>query len=66
MPSTVIKNYFYNPEREILRIIYVSGAVYDYFDVPLEIFDQFRTSFSKGVFLNKKIKPFYGCEKVSI
>lgn len=66
MPSTVIKTYSYNPEREILRIVYVSGAVYDYYDVPLEVYEEFRTAFSKGIFLNQKIKPFYAFEKKSL
>lgn len=59
MPSSVIRKYFYKPELEILRIIYVSGAVYDYLDVPQEVFDEFRAAFSKGTYLNKKIKPFF-------
>lgn len=65
MPSSVIRKYYYKPELEILRIIYVSGAVYDYLDVPQEVFDEFRAAFSKGTYLNKKIKPFFKYEKVS-
>lgn len=63
MPSSVIRKYFYKPELEILRIIYVSGAVYDYLDVPQEVFDEFRAAFSKGTYLNKIIKPKYRYEK---
>lgn len=64
MPSSVIRKYYYKPELEILRIIYVSGAVYDYLEVPQEVFDEFRAAFSKGTYLNKKIKPFFKYEKV--
>ncbi|MBD8018454.1 KTSC domain-containing protein [Kaistella pullorum] len=63
MPSSVIRKYFYKPELEILRIIYVSGAVYDYLDVPQEVFEEFRAAFSKGTYLNKIIKPKYRYEK---
>ncbi|MBW8362694.1 MAG: KTSC domain-containing protein [Kaistella sp.] len=63
MPSTVIKKYFYHPEQEILTIIYVSGSVYDYFEVPQVVFDEFRAAYSKGVFLHKNIKPFYRYQK---
>ena len=63
MPSSVIRKYYYKPELEILRIIYVSGAVYDYLDVPQEVFDEFRAAFSKGTYLNKIIKPKYRYEK---
>lgn len=64
MPSSVIRKYYYKSEVEILRIIYVSGAVYDYMEVPQEVFDEFRAAFSKGTYLNKKIKPFFKYEKV--
>lgn len=64
MPSSVIRKYFYKPELQILTIIYVSGAVYDYMDVPQEVFDDFRAAFSKGTYLNKNIKPFFKYEKV--
>lgn len=64
MPSSVIRKYYYKPELEILRIIYVSGAVYDYLDVPQEIFDDFRAAFSKGTYLNKNIKPNFRYVKV--
>ena len=63
MPSSVIKKYSYKPEQQILTIVYVSGAVYDYLDVPQEIFDDFRAAFSKGTFLNKEIKPNFKYEK---
>ena len=49
----------------MLTIVYVSGAVYNYLDVPQEVFDDFRAAFSKGTYLNKKIKPFFKYEKVS-
>ncbi|ROI10452.1 KTSC domain-containing protein [Chryseobacterium sp. H3056] len=63
MPSSVIKKYFYKPELKILTIVYVSGAVYDYLDVPQEVFDDFRAAFSKGIYLNKNIKPNFRYEK---
>lgn len=59
MPSTVIDRYYYKPELEILTIIYISGAVYDYLNVPQNVFDNFRAAYSKGIFLNKNIKPFF-------
>ncbi|MDR6405722.1 MULTISPECIES: KTSC domain-containing protein [Chryseobacterium] len=64
MPSSVVNNYIYFPETEILRIIYQSGAVYDYLRVPTEIFDRFRTAQSKGRFLNYVIKPKFKYKKV--
>ena len=63
MPSSVIRKYLYKPELQILTIVYVSGAVYDYLDVPQQVFDDFRAAFSKGTYLNKNIKPNFRYEK---
>ena len=59
MPSTVIKKYHYNEEASELTIVYVSGAIYKYLQVPPEVYTAFREAFSKGSFLNRKIKPCY-------
>jgi hypothetical protein len=64
MPSSVVNNYKYFPETEILRIIYQSGAVYDYLKVPQEVFDRFKTVQSKGRFLNYVIKPKFKYKKI--
>ncbi|MCT2407272.1 KTSC domain-containing protein [Chryseobacterium antibioticum] len=65
MPSSVVYSYIYFPETEILRIIYQSGAVYDYLKVPLSISEKFREARSKGQFLNNVIKRRYRFIKVS-
>lgn len=36
-----------------------SGAIYSYFDVSPEVFEQFMNSSSKGRFFNSEIKPVY-------
>lgn len=63
MPSSVISKYYYKPELRILTIVYISGAVYDYLDVPQEVFDEFRSAYSKGVYLNAEIKQRFGFNK---
>ncbi|WP_080776600.1 KTSC domain-containing protein [Chryseobacterium phocaeense] len=65
MPSSVVNSYIYFPETEILRIIYQSGAVYDYLNVPLSISEKFREARSKGRFLNSVIKRRFNFIKVS-
>lgn len=64
MPSSVVNHYFYFPKTEILRIIYQSGAIYDYYTVPAEIFEKFKAAKSKGQFLNYVIKPKFKFKKV--
>ncbi|MCQ9634992.1 KTSC domain-containing protein [Chryseobacterium sp. WG14] len=65
MPSSVVNSFIYFPETEILRIIYQSGAVYDYLNVPSDIVEKFRKAKSKGIFLNKIIKPGFKYSRIS-
>ena len=46
------------------RVAFVSGAVYDYFDVPPEVADAFAAARSKGEFFGKVVRPFFEFEKV--
>lgn len=64
MPSSVVAAMKYDEASHTLRIIYVSGMVYDYRDVPPEVYESMRKSGSKGYFLNKYIKGRYNFEKV--
>jgi hypothetical protein len=65
MPSSVVASMKYMPERLTLRIIYVSGMIYDYQNVPPEVYAEMRASGSKGKFLNERIKGHYRFVKVS-
>ncbi len=64
MPSTVISSYKYDPENQILQIRFVSGILYNYKDVPEELYEAMKKAFSKGVFFNEHIKDKYEFEKV--
>jgi len=64
MPSSVVKDYRYFPETEILRIVYQSGSVYDYQRVPSEIVEKFKEARSKGQFLNAVIKQRFRFRKI--
>ncbi len=65
MPSSVIQSYNYDAEREVLKIHFRSGSIYSYQDVPLTEFEAFKTSFSKGQYLNNVIKAKYRFEKLN-
>jgi hypothetical protein len=64
MPSTVVSNMKYDPIHALLRITFVSGMVYEYKDVPEQVFNSLKTSGSKGTFLNRHIKGHYPYEKI--
>lgn len=65
MPSTVIKNIIYDVASSTLRIVFVSGMVYDYKEVPEIVYQSLKTSGSKGTYLNKHIKNNYRFEKIN-
>ena len=64
MPSSVVADMEYNKEKSSLRITYTSGAVYDYIDVPPEVFNEMKIAGSKGTFLNYMIKGKYRYKKI--
>ena len=64
MPSSVIKTYHYDPETKELKIIFVSGLIYKYREVPEEIFLRMKAYTSKGAFLNKFIKRNFVFERI--
>ena len=64
MPSTVISDFSYDPATSILRVVFQSGNIYDYANVPQEVYNEMKSSFSKGSFLNQHVKGNYSCTKV--
>ena len=64
MPSSVIKTYHYDPETKELKIVFVSGLIYKYREVPEEIFLSMKAYTSKGAFLNKFIKRNFVFERI--
>lgn len=65
MPSSVIAKMIYDSSTALLTIIYVSGAVYAYENVPGEIYNAMKSAMSKGTFLNRNIKGKYPFKKIS-
>ena len=49
----------------ILRIVFTSGAIFDYYNVEKEDYKRFLDAKSKGQFFHKFIKNVYSYEKVS-
>lgn len=64
MPSSVVAAIRYDDSTSTLRVVYVSGSVYDYKQVPAKVYQEMKTASSKGEFLNKHIKPKYLFEKI--
>ncbi|WP_212002482.1 KTSC domain-containing protein [Chitinophaga sp. HK235] len=56
MPSSVIRAYYYDGLHAVLRIVFMSGAIYDYEAVPEAIYRAMKNASSKGTYFNKAIK----------
>lgn len=63
--STSIQSIGYEPETSTLEIEFQSGEVYDYFDVPLQIYADFMKSDSHGQFFLRNIRDQYAYRKVT-
>lgn len=59
MPSSVISRFFYDETARRLRIIFVSGDVYEYEHVPPGVVEAFRAAPSKGRFFGPNIRDRY-------
>ena len=59
MPSTVIRRFDYDPEREELDVLFTTGRRYRYHRVPPAAVDAFRAAFSKGRHFNAHIRDAY-------
>ncbi|MBG6235615.1 hypothetical protein IWX76_002183 [Pedobacter sp. CAN_A7] len=64
MPSSVIAAINYYPETLVLRVVFVSGNIYDYKKVPESVYLQMKSARSKGKYLNEHIKRNYNYEQV--
>jgi len=64
MLSSVIQNMVYDEVTATLRIIFLSGMIYDYQHVPSEEYRKMKKSTSKGKYLNKHIKGNYAFKKI--
>lgn len=65
MPSTAIRNFFYDPTKRELWMTFVTGRRYVYDDIPPEVFDAFKTAPSRGAFFNHEIRDRYRFREVT-
>lgn len=66
MPSSVIAHISYVIEKKELIVVFNSGDVYEYYDVPEKIYKEFKASVSKGNYLNRKLKKMFKGEKRNV
>ena len=54
--STLLASAAYFPDRTILELEFRDGALYAFFDVPAECFQELMEAASKGVYFNRNIR----------
>lgn len=64
-PSSVIDTMVYDEKASALRVVFVSGYVYEYKKVPAIVFTSLKKASSKGTYLNRHIKGKYSFKKIN-
>ena len=62
--SSNIASVGYDAATETLEVEFLSGSVYQYYNVPQNMYDQLMKAGSKGKFLNVYIKNGYPYSRV--
>ena len=57
--SSNIARFDYDTDSSVLIVEFLKGGTYNYYDVPVVIFEQMRAAPSKGQFLAQNIKGVY-------
>lgn len=57
--SSTILQFGYVEQDLILKVEFKNGTVYDYYDVPENVFFQMKNAASKGQYLAQQIKGTY-------
>ena len=58
--SSSVASVGYAADDQVLEVEFLSGTVYRYFDVPIEIFASFLAADSKGLYFVRSVKGRYG------
>ena len=62
--SSNISSIGYDEASQTLEVEFTNGAIYQYYNVELATFEQFRTAPSKGQYLNTYLRNAYPYSRV--
>lgn len=54
----------YDAENEILEVEFNHGGIYQYFDVPLDVYEELMEASSHGVYFSANIRNNYTTQKL--
>ncbi|MCC6912162.1 MAG: KTSC domain-containing protein [Rhodospirillaceae bacterium] len=61
--STAIRGVNYDARGKVLRVAFTSGAVYDYFGVPRQVYEDFIAAPSRGRFFAYRVRDKFPYRK---
>lgn len=64
--SSNVRRFSYDQPTRRLRIEFGGGALYEYYDVPIDVFLSLQAAESRGSFLAKSIKGIYRAVKLNV
>ena len=62
--STVLEAAAYHHQEALLELAFSSGAVYHYFDVPTQTYQELLSAKSKGEYFNQHIRNRFGYARI--
>ena len=65
MPSTVIRQFAYDPAAQELWLEFVTRRRYVYEEVPEAVAEALRSAFAKGVYFNSRIRDRFNYRDVT-
>ena len=66
MPSTVIRDFSYDPAAHRLDVEFVSGRRYAYHAVPERVVEGMRRATSKGGYFNRRIRDRFAFTRIGL
>ncbi|MFL5816455.1 MAG: KTSC domain-containing protein [Conexibacter sp.] len=63
--SRAVESVGYDARTRTLEVEYVGGGVYRYRGVSQRVHETLMQAESHGEFVNRRIKPYYRCERVA-
>ena len=63
--SSSLASIGYDAENEILEVEFLNGGVYQYLDVPSDVYQELMDANSHGVYFSANIRNNYTTRKVS-
>jgi hypothetical protein len=65
MPSNAVAEIRYDHARERLAVMFLTGRIYEYVDVPVEVAASFRSARSKGDFFDTYSRDRYDFREIT-